>query len=113
MPNKGQEMLPDRSKPETMGREPSVDEKKEDVRRLDSYVRDLDRLLAGLENLNCSKTRKRLLKAALRMRQKFQADAQLIMKEIRDEINAAKGNTGKVDGHFRGGRSNQKGGPKF
>ncbi len=117
MPTKGNDALPDRSKPETTGREPSMDEKKDDIRRLDSYDRDLGRLIEGLENLNHSNHRAALQGAAIQLQARVSTVAANLKIEIRDEIYAQHGGDPnapkKIGGHYRGGRTGVRGGPKF
>jgi hypothetical protein len=116
MPAKNNETLPDRSKPETTGIALTIDEKKEDVRRLDMYLRDFDRLRDGLEHINDPKLRKRLGKATLNLKEKFKVSADTLMQEIREEVFAEQGmketDIRYYGGQFRGGYKGQKGGPK-
>ena len=113
MPARGNETLPDRSKPETTGRKPSQDEKREDVRRLDSYLNGFDRIMRGLENLNHTEHRAALMQQVKQLEGRIAQISKQLKEEIRKEVYAETGDkAGKKSGTFYGGRSNQKGGPQ-
>ena len=113
MPTKGTDVLPDFSKPETTGREPSIDEKKEDVTRFRDMVSFLYKAFQRAEGLNDPGIRNRAKEELEDLRDRFNDTARIITKEIRDEVNKRNGNTAKFGGSYQGGIRGNRGGPKL
>jgi hypothetical protein len=114
VPTKGQETLPDRSRPETTGRALSLDEKKSDVQTLRNLSGQVGRLGEAFVRIFDQKTRGELAEAVERLQAILNNQARIAAEEVRNEIFAQTGDkAGKMSGQYRGGKTGTRGGPKL